>query len=310
MKWLLNNLWIKLLAVLMAFLLWFHVATEKEHEVDVRYRLTYEGLGDSLILATPPPEEIVVRCRGTGKNLLTLLFRNRLWPVDLTDSAQGLAKIELFAHNTPRQDLEGVAFLFVVGLPRFWLDIDRIQHRTVPIVPAFIYEPRDGYLQTGPEVIDPDSAVVTGPANIVKEIRQVQTRPRTFSDLTGPIDTRVRLAPVTTFNVTRNIDECRLYVDIQQFSQKTFTAIPVPPALDEDGDTLQSEPSSVAVLIGGGKNRLQRLDSTQIRVYFDSTQIDSASNDTLPALVRLAAEVPPEFRLLGIEPDSVVLRRR
>ena len=309
MKWLLHNIWIKLLAVFMAFLLWFHVATEKEHEVNVRYRPIYEGLADSLILGTPPREEIVVRCRGTGKNLLPLLFRDRLWPIDLTDSTQGLAQIELFAYNAPRTDLEGVEFLFIVGLPRLWLDIDRIQHKTVPIVPAFVYEPREGYLRIGPEVIDPDSVVVTGPARVVRDILRIQSRPRTFSDLANPIDTKVELAPLTTFNITRNIDECRLYADVQEYAQKTFAGVPVPAFLNETGDTLHIEPKVVSVLIGGGRQALANLDSTLIRVYLDSTLIDTTVIDTLLTLVRLSASIPPEVRLLGIEPDSVIIRR-
>ncbi len=309
MKWLLHNIWIKLLAVLMAFLLWFHVATEKEHEVNVRYRLVYDGLGNGLILATPPLDEIVVRCRGTGKNLLPLLFSERLWPIDLTDSSQGLAQIELFAHNAPRHDLEGVEFLFIVGLPRFWLDIDRIQHKTVPIVPAFVYEPREGYLRIGPEVIDPDSVVVTGPARVVRDILRIQARPRTFSDLANPIDTKVELAPLTTFNVTRNINECRLFADVQQYAEKTLGGIPI--LLPHNGDdALFVDPDTVSVSVGGGIRTLESLDSTLIQVFADSALLDTTAIDMLPIPVGLFVDIPPEFDLLKLEPDTVLIRRR
>ncbi len=309
MKWVLQNFWIKLLAILMAFLLWFHVATEKEHEVDVRYRLIYESLADSLILATPPPDNIVVRCRGTGKNLLTLLFKERVWPINLTDSTPGPAWIELFAHNTPRLNIANVQFLFIAGLSSFQLDIDRLQRKTVPVVSTSTYEPRQGYLRVGPEVLSPDSAVVTGPSRVVKDIARVQARPRTFSDLTGPVDAKIKLAPFTMFNVTLNTDECRLFADVQQYGEKTIPGVPV--QLPRRGrNMLSAEPRTVTVKIGGGVRVLGAADTTLVTVFPDSAALDALTFDSRPRPVGLFVDIPPEFNLIDIQPDTVHVRRQ
>jgi len=309
MKWILHNIWIKLLAILMAFLLWFHVATEKEHEVDLRYHLAYEGLADDLILAVPPPEDVMVRCRGTGKRLLTLLFDERLWPVNLADSTPGPVKIELTAHDVPQSEIARVEFLYVVGQPPFWLDIDRLQHKTVPITSTFIYQMQEGYIRVGPETLDPDSVVVTGPARAIKDITNVQTRPRTFADLTEPVDAKTKLAPPTMYNVTINTDECRLYADVQQYDETTLEQVPIYVPRRRNRP-LATMPDKVTVKIGGGERALRNLDSTLVRVFVDSLMINTMVIDTLPRPVALYVDLPPEYNLIDVQPDTVFISRR
>jgi len=305
MRWILHNLWIKLLAVLMAFLLWFHVVTEREYEVDVRYNLVYEGLADDLILASPPPRDVTVRCRASGKNLLPLLFKERVWHIDLSSYEEGLTEIHPRPQDAPRYDVEEVEFSAIVRQSQIKLYLDRKEEKTVPIISSFFYQTDDGYVRVGPEVLSPDSVFLSGPASVLKNINQVNARRRTFADLTGPVDAKVELEPVTGYQVSRNIDECRLFADVQPYAEKTFTGVPVSTSWRSDGDKLQIEPDSVSVLIGGGRNALNILDSTAVGVYLDTTVID-----TVPTLLGLLVEISPGFRTVGVEPDSVLVRFR
>jgi len=305
MKWILNNFWIKLLAVLMAFLLWFHVATEKEYEIDLRYSLAYEGLADNLIMASPPPEEVVVRGRGSGKNLLPIIFSHRSWPVDLSSFSDGVAEIQLESQDVPDAGTEGIEFLAMVPETRLQVDLDRKEQKTVPIIANFVYEPREGYLRVGPESFSPDSVRLTGPASTLANIKDVHTRPRTFSNLSGPVDTDVELEPLTAYNVTRNIDECRLHADIQPYEEKIFTGIPVSASRRADRKRLEFDPDSVAVTVGGGRNMLLTINNAQIDVFLDTAKLD-----TLPARLGLITQVPSGFRAVRVQPDSVLVRNR
>ncbi len=302
MKWILHNLWIKLLAVLMAFLLWFHVATEKEYEVDVRYWLVYDRLTDDLIMASPPPGEVSVRCRGSGKNLLPLLFKERVWHIDLSSYAAGLVEIQPDPQDAPHYNVEGVEFSAIVRQSRIQFDLDRKIQKTVPIAPSFVYQTHEGYLRVGPEAIRPDSVILTGPASTLKDMTQVQTRARTFTNLSGPVDTKVELEPLRVYHVSRDIDECHLFADVQPYAEMTFPRMAVSSSPRSDGDKLQVEPDSVSVLIGGGRQALAALDGTRIQVY-----LDTAAIDTVPALLGLFVQVPPGFRTVNVQPDSVLV---
>jgi len=50
-----KNLWTKLAALLLAFLLWFHVATDKTFQYEANLKLTQIELVDEIALSAPPP---------------------------------------------------------------------------------------------------------------------------------------------------------------------------------------------------------------------------------------------------------------
>ncbi len=310
MRWLLHNIWIKLLAILMAFLLWFHVATEREYEVDIRYHLEYENLHDSLILATPPPEYATVRCVGSGKNIIPLLFRDRVWTIDLSREQEGQRTRAILAKEAPSFDIQGLDMSFVKQGGDLSLDIDRKGQRKVPVIPQVTLKPRPGYVRVGPLKIVPDSVVLEGPATVLAGITSVRTRPTSFEDLTGQVDNEVELAPLNIYNVTRNVDQCRIYADIQPYGEKVFTGIPIQASGFNGQNELIIQPDTVTVTLGGGRRILEELDSTLIQVYLDSLMTDTLVSDTGMSTVQVFVEVPTVIQHVTVSPDSVLVGLR
>ncbi len=286
----------------MAFLLWFHVATEKVYDVDVRYRLRYTGLADNLILAAPPPDEVAVVCRGSGKNLLPLLFKERDWPIDLSAYGEGLAEITLDARDAPRYDAGEVVFSGIAHEALLQLHIAERQQKTVPVVTANVYQTREGYVRAGPEIISPDSVVLSGPSIVLENINRVLPRPHTFSGLDGPVDTRIDIIPLAGYNVTSSAEDCRVVADVQPYATRTFEFIPVNLIGRSDDSTIQVNPETVSVTVGGAKRLLGKLKPENIRVHLDNTAIDS-----LPVRLPLIVNVPDEFRAVRVQPASVLI---
>ena len=75
MKRLLNNLWLKLLALLVGLLVWFHVVTEKTYTYEVTLPVTDVDLRDDLTLATLPPDSIEIIVSAKGKQLVQNSWR-------------------------------------------------------------------------------------------------------------------------------------------------------------------------------------------------------------------------------------------
>jgi hypothetical protein len=201
--------------------------------------------------------------------------------------------------------VEEVEFSAIVRQSRIELYLDRKAEKAVPIVSSLFYQTDNRYVRVGPEILSPDSALLSGPASVLKNINRVKVRNRTFADLTGPVDKDMELEEVTGYNVSRNIDKCHIFADVQPYAQKSFTGKPVFTSRRSDGDQLTIEPDSVSVLIGGGRTALDLLDSTEVSVYLDTTALDS-----VPAWLGLVAEIPRGFRTVKFEPDSVLVRYR
>ncbi len=310
MRWLLHNIWIKLLAIFMAFLLWFHVATERDYEVDIRYQLEYENLDDSLILATPPPKQATVRCVGSGKNIIPLIFRERVWTIDLSRQQEGQRTLRILARNAPTFDIQGLDLSFIKQGGELTLDIDRKTQKKVPVVPMITFEPRSGYVRVGPVEIVPDSVVLQGPKSVLAGLTSVETRQTTFEDLTGHVDDEIDLAPMNIYNVTRTIDQCRVYADVQPYAEKIFSGIPIRAAPTIRGDSIIIQPEEVAVTVGGGRRVVEELDTNLIQVYLDPRMTDTLVSDTGMSPIRVFVEVPPVIRNVTVFPDSVLVGLR
>ena len=60
---LLENLWVKIAALILAVLLWFHVATDKTYQNKITLPLKQVEITGDLALTEPPPDS--VQCRNT-----------------------------------------------------------------------------------------------------------------------------------------------------------------------------------------------------------------------------------------------------
>ena len=76
-KFILRNFGFKIVAVVMALLLWFHVATEKVYEYTKSFPVEMSNVPEGLVLAREVPKEIQVKIQGKGKELLKLLLMEK-----------------------------------------------------------------------------------------------------------------------------------------------------------------------------------------------------------------------------------------
>ena len=68
----LNNIGVKLFSVVCALLLWFYVATDNRFDHSQSVSLQLVNQPEGMILTDPIPTDVLVRFRGSGRDLLTL----------------------------------------------------------------------------------------------------------------------------------------------------------------------------------------------------------------------------------------------
>src|SRR5512147_227367 len=100
MRRLLENILLKLLALVLGSRVWLHVATEKPYTYEVRLPLTEVALKEKLILADPPPDSILVAVSATGKQLLRQSWRHKGLRINATQYQAGSHTISLSTANT------------------------------------------------------------------------------------------------------------------------------------------------------------------------------------------------------------------
>jgi hypothetical protein len=175
--WLVDNLGLKLFALLLAVLLYLHVLTDRTVEETVEFPLTVSALPDSLALASSPPTTVAARLRGTGKQILRLRYLKPALDVSLAGVTPGTFQRTFGPADVPLAGATGVTVLEIVEPSRMSLEVDPRGHRLVPVYARLVGAPARGFLVAGPPRVRPDRIRVTGPAAWLAAQESLVTEP-------------------------------------------------------------------------------------------------------------------------------------
>ena len=170
-----KNLGVKLLALMLACLVWFIVSSPRREAVREQIftaSLSLVAVPSNLVITTAIPSSVAVRVRGRTSDLRSLTSSTLEVPVDLRWVQQpGAIEITLRpqAINVP-EEIEVVS----IDPPKFRFSIERVRQRTVPIRPFLVGTPPTGYV-IGDATANPPEALVSGPSSQILQLSEVAT---------------------------------------------------------------------------------------------------------------------------------------
>lgn len=205
-----NNLGWKALSVFLALVLWIGVAREPELATSVSLPLLLRNVPDDLDISSDVLERVHVEVRGPAGRLVPENLSQAAVVLDLEGVQPGERTFTIHPRNV-RQLPIGVAFYRAVP-SQVSLRFERLVSRDVPIEPAYLKGPPDGY-GIVKYSFTPSTLRVRGPENRVQRLNHITSDP---IDLSGVVsqkgirvqarvgDPQVRLesSPIVTFNVT------------------------------------------------------------------------------------------------------------
>jgi YbbR domain-containing protein len=170
-----KNLGLKLIALLLACIVWFNVSAPRRERVRERIvtaPISLVGLTNDLVITTDIPSSVAVRVRGRTSDLRTLATTSLDVPVDLSWIQQpGDVEISIRpqAINVPAE-IE----VFSIEPNKVRFRIEQLRQRAVPIRPFLAGQQPGGYL-VGEPTADPPLALVSGPASQILKLSEVAT---------------------------------------------------------------------------------------------------------------------------------------
>lgn len=170
-----KSLGLKLVALVLALVVWFVVsAPRRERAIERRFAapLSIVGLSREFLITTPMPENVSVRLRGRASDLHSASSQTLDVPVDVGFIRQGgdvTVTLRPQAVHTP-PDIEVVA----IDPNRLQFHVEPLRQRSLPIRPLLDGHPPAGYL-VGEPTLDPDRALVSGPASQIRVMSEVST---------------------------------------------------------------------------------------------------------------------------------------
>jgi hypothetical protein len=190
LKWITENFGWKVLALLIAVLLWILVASEPELSTFVTVPLAYKNLPDDLEISADPVNSISLELSGPSGELRGLGETGGIRPAVILDMSGVQPGERTFPIGDGNVHLaRGVRLIRAIpSEARF--EFERKLVRSVPVAPRFTGEGANGYVVAHFSV-DPDMLQVAGPATRVTRIVSVVTDRVDVSNVVGTSEFRV-----------------------------------------------------------------------------------------------------------------------
>ena len=172
--WLFDNLGLKLVALLLALLVYLNVYTDRPATLIVSFPLQIVDLSDSLSLSGPVPSAVQAELRGTGKQLIRMRLTEPPVKVSLAGIGTGRYERALTAADLPMPPDVEMQVERLVSPRTVELQVDRKRTRRLPVAVRVDGWPAGGVVWTGNLALEPSFVDVTGPAQAIAALDSVR----------------------------------------------------------------------------------------------------------------------------------------
>ena len=292
---------VKLIALILASVFWFVVATENDYSYDAEAPIFFTNLPAHKIIVGKVPATARIRFSGKGKALLALLFyRDAFIELDLSHVRQE-AEIELTSAmvQVGRRGIP-VNVVQVLAPHTISIKLGGLQEKIVPVKPEIKIETPAGYTLAGKIQLEPDSIEIAGPEEFVKTLHEIRTVPREFRNVRNNLTEEIALQALPdSMKIEMPFEAVTLSADVQKIIELNLQEIPVRVKNVPTHLKVTAVPSTVALTVEGGERLLMHLRREDISAYIDYERIQASDVAGHP----LAIEAPPGVHCRNVRPS-------
>jgi YbbR domain-containing protein len=297
---LLDNLWLKLGAILLACLLWLHASTDKLYEYTFNYNLKMISLSTELILAEPLPASIQVKIYGKGKELLKLLLsKERTLKIDAQRFSVGEFELPLKKEIITVPEGLNLSVIEIASPKALMINLQEIEEKKVPVISQLRFFPQEGYFQKGKVKFTPEEVKLMGPAESVEKTSYILSQEEEFQDLKKSLSGTVDLAPPPFFNIRFSPQMVDFSVEIKKGEKRMLENLPVKLINLPRGRKVFLDSKTINLEVLGEKETLEELTPERIKINLDCRNLKEGKTKLPPQI-----ELPEDLLLVRAEPDS------
>lgn len=297
-----KNLPLKLGALFLALLLWFHATTNQTYEYTFHYPLEISNLPENLILAEEIPSFAEVLIQGKGKQLIRLFFtKKKEIKIDASDFRAKKINYQLSLEQIDLPKEEGLIVKEIVHPKNLNLKIDYLVKKKVKVIPQIEIKIDSDYLQKEKIIIEPEEVTISGPRRFVRLINLVSTEKRVFSNLKESLKEKMSLISPEDYNVKYFPEAVTLWVNVEKGVKREFQDIFLDLVGIPKDKKVEVEPEKINLTLLGEEDVIDNLNSEEIKVTLDLKGIEGRK--------KLAPKIylPKEVKLVSFYPDSFLV---
>jgi len=291
---------LKVLAVVLAVVLWMTVSGEETVERGLRIPLELQQVPPGLELAGDVPTTVDVRVRGASGALSRVSAGEVVAVLDLRTARQGRRLFPL----TPEQVRVPFGVEVVQVMPSaIAMAFEASASRQVPVVPAVDGRPAPGYI-VGAMSADPATVEVIGPESAVKRASEAMTEPVSVTGARDRVSESVTIGVLDPALRLKNPRPATVSVQILPAPlEHTLRSRPVHLRALAAGLLGEAAPPVVDVTVRGSRESLSRVDPDDVVAYVDLAGL-GAGDYSLTA----HADASDDAGIVRVEPASVKVR--
>jgi YbbR domain-containing protein len=188
--WLTHNWPLKIVALVLAVMLWMAVANEASSEIGLEVPLEYRNIPPQLEITGDMTNTVQVRLRGSSNVIKEITAKDVSTTIDLGKMVRGEKIIPLSPQNV---QVPFGAEVIRVNPSSVRFNLERTITKTIPVAPTIIGLPSDPF-EIERVVVNPGTVQIEGPESRVSALNSIATVPirlerkQTHVDQTADLD--------------------------------------------------------------------------------------------------------------------------
>jgi len=205
-----TNIWLKLISLMLAVILWFFVVSKGRAVIVLDIPIEFRNVPVNLEVADTPGA-ISVSIEGHERLLKRLKQEDIRIVIDLSNFKKGKTLYTLHADDIK---LPNTLTVTKISPQTIKFTLEKMGKKWVPVKPIIVGSPAEGYSVKKVEVF-PRVVEIKGPENIIAKIYAVKTEPIDVTEISDNLQYRAYLN-ISTKNVTVDNPEIEVNVIVKK----------------------------------------------------------------------------------------------
>lgn len=295
-----KNIYVIFLSVVISVFLWVSISLTNDYTAVIKLPIKFFNVPESYVLTVPSNNEVSVKVRGKGWNLLSqMITKQNDFSVDAGKSLKKDQKIKLADYSSDNTWLTAKFQILGIEPETISFTFEKLGHSKVKIVPNLQLEFKSGYGLANEVNIVPDSVQVSGPINLVQGLEEVHTKLLSLTNLSEKGDYKVELSDIP--GLVYNFQTVTVQLNVQRIVEKSFEDVNIKIFdVPSDRDVVLL-PNKISVLLRGGIDVLGKLNNQEIfaSIYYRDAVLDTSG------MIKPVVQIPKYTELVSMKPEKL-----
>jgi YbbR domain-containing protein len=263
-----TNVGVKLIAVVVAMVIWFNAIGQKEIDRTYIAPLTFINVPDSLTVTGRVPNEVEISITDTRRSMLLMRFKRIAVQVNTKGAAPGRFSQRLSVSDVLLPSGLEPRKVRIISPVLIDVVLERLATKSVRVAVSLSGSLQGDQLLSAVPVANPDWVLMTGPESAVTQLEKVFTKPIDLSKI------REAVSRVVELEFNRDVFKCqpdrvKVTVPVGVRGRRLLANIPPTILVDEEDLFTDVYPKTVSLTLEGPKALLDTLSSGDVSVLVD-----------------------------------------